>query len=108
MRPVLLVTLTLLASPAWSQGVPNGLPGGVSPTEAMAVYQTLTPEQRQKLAAGALQGKTTISPAEALSWYQSMTPQQKEMAKDWAKQQAAANPGMVAQIKAMVKQWLGK
>jgi hypothetical protein len=73
----------------------------------MLLYQALTPQQRQMLAVGALRGKEAVSPADALSWYQSLTPQQKQQAKDWAKQQAEANPGLKDQAKAMYKSWRG-
>lgn len=65
----------------------SGPPGGLSATDALLLYQALTPQQRQMLAINALRGRDSLSPADALAWYQSMTPQQKQQAKDWAKQQ---------------------
>lgn len=90
---------------AQAQGIPGmggGLPGGMSSAEAMALYQTLTPQQRQMLAVQGIQGKGAVNPSNALAWYQSMTPQQKQMAKDWAKQ----NPSQAAAYKEQAKSFL--
>ncbi len=84
------------------------LPGGLSAADALALYQTLTPQQKQMLAAGALRGKDAISPADAFAWYQSMTPQQKQQAREMAQQQLAANPGLKEQAKAWYKAWRGQ
>jgi hypothetical protein len=99
MRWIVLVGL-LLAGPAVAQS----LPGGISPSQAMLLYQALTPQQRTMLATNALRGKDSLSPTDALAWYQSMTPQQKQMAKDMAKQQAGGTAG----LKDMIKGYLGK
>ncbi len=100
MRWLVLLGALLLGGPAVAQS----LPGGLSPTQAMMLYQALTPQQRTMLATSALRGKDSVSPADALAWYQSMTPQQKEQAKDMAKQQA----GNAAGLKDMAKGLMGK
>lgn len=86
-----LAVLFLVSGPAFAQGVPQelprDLPRGLSTGDALAIFQTLTPQQRQMLAVGALRGRDSLSVADALAWYQSMTPQQKAQAKEWANQQ---------------------
>jgi hypothetical protein len=101
---MLLIGCCLLAGPARGQLPQGGLPGGLSPAQALTLYQAMTPQQRQMLGASALRGKDTVSPTEALAWYQSMTPQQKQMAKEMVKQQAGGWAG----LKEMAKQLLGK
>lgn len=102
---VLPCAIALLAA---SPGFAQSLPGGLSGPEAMMLYQALTPQQKQMLAANALRGRESISPTDALAWYQSLTPQQKQQAKEWAKAQAAANPGLKEQAKAWYKSWRGQ
>ncbi len=103
--PAILAGVMLLgALPALAQS----LPGGLSPAEAMTLYQTLTPQQRQMLASGALKGPGSISPAEPLAWYQTMTPQQKQMAREWVTQRYGNDPGMKERLKAWYKSWRGQ
>ncbi|MGE0420360.1 MAG: hypothetical protein AB7O80_26435 [Acetobacteraceae bacterium] len=90
-----LAVLLLLSAPALAQGVSAG--------EAMALYQALTPQQRQMLVAGALRGRDSLSAADAMAWYQSMTPQQKAQAKEWVRQQGGA-----AALKETAKRMLGR
>lgn len=119
MRPLIAVAVAVagaallgLAAPASAQSMPGGapgaLPGGLSAGDALALFQTLTPQQKQLLATGALRGKDAISPADAFAWYQSMTPQQKQQARELAQQQLAANPGLKEQAKALYKAWRGQ
>lgn len=102
----------VLCSPvsgAWAQTTPGQtLPGGISAADALALYQTLTPEQRKMLATNPPKNPASMTPAEAMTWYQSMTPQQKQIAKDLARQQFGNDEGLKAQIKAWIKAFLGK
>lgn len=103
-RILLASAIALGALPVQAQS----LPGGVSATEAMTLYQTLTPQQRQMLANRGVKSMNSISPSEALAWYQTMTPQQKQMAKDWAKQHYGNDPGMKEKLKSWYKAWRGQ
>lgn len=87
--------------------MPGGLPGGMSSADAMALYQNLTPQQRQMLAVQGLQGKNAVNPGNALAWYQSLTPQQKQAAKEWAKQNPSAAAAYKEQAKSMLKSFRG-
>ncbi len=89
-----LAMLLLLSGPALAQGM--------SASDAMGLYQTLTPQQRQMLAAGALRGRDSLSLADALAWYQSMTPQQKAQAKDWVRQQGGNAAGLKETAKGLM------
>lgn len=102
MRTFLL--LMLLASSLVGPAAAQGLPGGVSPSEAMTMYQSLTPQQRQMLSTQTPHSPSSMTPAEAQAWYRSMTPQQKEQAKAWAKQQGLG----YADAKRIAKQLLGR